>query len=244
MRENSVIQETKHKFIRRVIQRILLISKPKTRARISALGLKADRFFDAFREQSIDTDKNVQIFNKINKLSKVKVNDKEFPYIKESLIRNKNIESAGLHYKRNRNYKLWHTPEGQFELMRKIRAVDKGLIAKPVALVISEENRIMGYLLEHVNGNSLGSLIENKKLTPKQTLKIENKLHAMIRKIHNKGIGHGDLNKGNIIIDDGLKIKLIDPLDGRRHELNIRDDLAWLEYLNKELENYRRNWHK
>lgn len=117
-------------------------------------------------------------------------------------------------------------------------------MAKPFALVIGEGNKIVGYLLEKVHGDSLGAMLRNRKLTTAETVIVERKLCAMIKKMHRKGIGHGDLNKGNIIIDKGLKIKLIDPLDGRRHELNIKDDLAWLEYLKKELDNYRHDKRK
>ncbi len=238
--EGKIIPETKHKFIRRAIQRVLLVSKPKTRARISAFGIRIDRVFDSFRKENNNTNSKKLILSKKYKLSTVKINDREFPYIKESTMRKRNLEASGLHYKRNRSYKLWHTPEGQFELMQKIRVVDKAVIAEPIALVVGEGNRVVGYLLEKVHGDSLGSLIENGKLTPAETIKIERKLRTMIRKMHRHGIGHGDLNKGNIIINKGLKIKLIDPLDGRRHELNIRDDITWLEYLKNELDNYRR----
>jgi Seadornavirus VP7. len=95
------------------------------------------------------------------------------------------------------------------------------------------------YRRESRGGKSGHADKKAKNLSLKDSLKIEQTVESFVRRLHRKGLSHGDLNPGNLIVDRGTALKIIDPLELMPKKKAMKDDFAWVSYLKKELKNYR-----
>ncbi|MDE1871470.1 MAG: hypothetical protein KGI06_04510 [Candidatus Micrarchaeota archaeon] len=92
----------------------------------------------------------------------------------------------------------------------KIHGAIPGNTAAPIAIAKMGDETV-GYFIEHVNGSDLSSLFarpsDNGLL-----VRVAGNLSEVIAKMHDKGIGHGDLSLSNIMLTGSMEIKLIDPI--------------------------------
>jgi hypothetical protein len=98
----------------------------------------------------------------------------------------------------------------------KIYHIIPGNMAAPIA-VAKMDTKAVGYFMEYVDGTYLSDMDdESFKRTAKN-------LEEVVIRMHNGGVGHGDLGLRNIIVSNNpSEIKLIDPL---RTSLREPDDV-------------------
>lgn len=171
----------------------------------------------------------------------VRINGIECPYITRAGITKRALERSGLYYKDSWKYRFWHSPETQFDFIRKANNAVGGALVEPIAIVLNDERLPMGYIMRRVNGNTLSDLIRSESLSTQDTLMVEECIAIKIERLHLKGIGHGDLNERNILLGSDLEVNLIDPLESVAPEKAMELDRSWLEYLHSELDRYRKN---
>jgi serine/threonine protein kinase len=114
--------------------------------------------------------------------------------------------------------KLYSKPVGEiikgrdkeFGLLKELQ--DTGVVPK-----IGSKGKF-GYTMEKVKGDTLHDLVHNKIQNPSdnQLLSLGREVGAALKKVHNKGILHGDLHSNNILIDGKGKVKIIDLGLGRK----------------------------
>ena len=240
--ERPIEPQRRNPLILNLVQKILLISPPRLRALVSRTMLKVDDLYEALRRRTNRSESWEWLRPYLIGISPFRtlvIGGKEFPYVYKNNVDKASLKALNLQYKRFHAYKPWHTPEGQFDLLRRLYNIDNNAVSRPIALVVGDSKKIDGYIMSQVKGTDLDTLLRRKRINPIDTLEVERQINEIIERLHSNGIGHGYLNKGNIIVNDRLEIKLIDPLDGRSDARNIKDDTSWLLYLGKELERYR-----
>lgn len=81
-------------------------------------------------------------------------------------------------------------------------------------IVESKDGRFFAFIITEYNPNleELDSYLEkNKKISEEEYDKIKTQLYQIVKKLHEAGIAHNDLNLGNVMIDKYSKtLKLID----------------------------------
>jgi tRNA A-37 threonylcarbamoyl transferase component Bud32 len=89
---------------------------------------------------------------------------------------------------------------------------DTGVTPKPI-----KKNRF-GFTMEKVEGESLHSFVHSTLQNPtdEQLLELGSSVGAALKKVHEKGILHGDLHSNNIMLDNKGNIKIIDFGLGRK----------------------------
>jgi hypothetical protein len=106
-----------------------------------------------------------------------------------------------------------------------------GLVPKVISIIKLDGNEV-GYFMQYLPGPTLmETFISADKATYDHAVK---SLVSSVVQLHSNGIGHGDLNYGNIICGSN-KIHLIDPWEMPIGE-DIRDDMKVLmrTYLNRD----------
>ncbi len=95
----------------------------------------------------------------------------------------------------------------QFEALEGLYRAAPENVAKPIG-IIREGDKIIGYEMEFVDGMSAKEFIEkNGSLTEE----LRQKIRTAVDNLHEKGVAHGDLNPGNIMITPDGQVKFIDP---------------------------------
>lgn len=215
-------------------------SSPRIRKRASSFGLWMDRAVDRFRSASNPAVTKGMVKGLEGKIKVFNINGRYLPCIIGEHMDNLILQPLGMTYKRYRPYKFWHSPIAQFLLLRELYLAEPKMMVRPICLVLDARRKPIGFLMENARGTSLEKLIRDNRLSYRDSLKIEKTVKAFIRRIHEKGVGHGDLNISNIIIDENTAVKLIDPLELTSKKRAIRDDYAWFRHLKKEFGSYRR----
>jgi len=131
---------------------------------------------------------------------------------------------------RSRPWREWHL---LLELQR------RGLpVPRPVAVRICRDGPTYcgDIITEVVNASPLADWLGKKRL-PSQLLA---SLGACIRRFHDEGVFHADLNARNILLDDDGKVTLIDFDRGELRRPAERWRRANLERLKRSLEKFRR----
>ncbi len=97
-------------------------------------------------------------------------------------------------------------------------------ITMPIALGVADLMCI-GYFSEYVKGDTMENIFHH--LGPDMQIKLLKETADTVFMLHSKGIGHGDINRRNIIVTPSNTIKLIDPLvpyEGCSDESLMRED--------------------
>ncbi len=127
----------------------------------------------------------------------------------------------------------------EFEQLVKMYEILPKNIAIPLCL-IKRDGVVIGYLSEYIRGTSIGKLpyFVRKNLIIKQ-------LSILVKVLHNKGLGHGDINigneyyDGNVLVNHDNILKLIDPLcsyrcpDNRQRLLQDEENIKSLVRLHR-----------
>ncbi len=158
------------------------------------------------------------------------------PYVMEEDVSKLSLKDTSIFYKNTRE-SMWHIPEDQFVYIKKLHEMAPDVMADAIALVKNKNSETVGYLMERTRGVPLEDAITSGTLTKAQKEKIWKSLSDTVMKFHRNGLGHGDLNTGNIIITSDFRVKLIDPLDDTKWNrwLSIKEDMAWLDYIHSKL---------
>lgn len=100
----------------------------------------------------------------------------------------------------------------EFNLLRELK--DTGVVPK----VGSKGKRGLGFTMEKVKGESLFDFVHSTLQEPsdEQLKELGRKTAEALKKVHSKGIIHGDLHSNNIIVDRKGNIKIIDFGLGRK----------------------------
>ncbi len=221
--------------LRAVARKIVGVSLPRTRKRISAFGLRLDRVVDRLGRKP-DKRASYALLGSLHRNIKTfMVNGRRTPCVVSQDLDNSVLGSKGIVYKRYRAYKFWHSPLDQFALLEKLYRAEPRIMVKPLCIVLDRRRKPIGFLMEGVSGRSLDDLIRSNALSHSDSLKIEKTVRNFIKRAHAKKLSHGDLNTSNIMIDEKSAVKLIDPLELMPGEKALSDDFAWLDYLRKQL---------
>lgn len=95
----------------------------------------------------------------------------------------------------------------QFEALEEIYRAAPENVARPIKIKV-EGGKVTGYEMEFVEGVSAREFIEKNGLLPEE---LRQKIRAAVDSLHQKGVAHGDLNPGNVMITPDGQIKFIDP---------------------------------
>jgi hypothetical protein len=101
---------------------------------------------------------------------------------------------------------------------------------------------VEGIVMEFVDGQTLESMLQKDRLTISQVKDFGTQIIAGLQHIHSKGLIHGDLHTGNIMVSNG-NIKLLDilyrgtmaALSARSREEILHRDIIYLRVLLAEL---------
>lgn len=95
----------------------------------------------------------------------------------------------------------------QFESLEKLYKAAPENVAKPIR-IIKEGDKVVGYEMEFVEGMSAREFIEKNGSLSEE---LRQKIRTAVDNLHQKGVAHGDLNPGNIMITPDGQIKFVDP---------------------------------
>jgi serine/threonine protein kinase len=102
-------------------------------------------------------------------------------------------------------------PNAVARFMREVRILSK--LRHPNLVTIDRCGRAKGrpyFAMEYVRGRSLADLLLERTLTPRQALRMTEKLARALDYIHRRGIVHRDLKPSNILIDHTSTPRLAD----------------------------------
>ena len=228
-----------NKTLKDLVLSLIRVSSPRARQITSEVSAYFDGIFSKIFNVLPDSSPNEIGYIQSGGFPSVIINGVEFPYIELSALTRKSLARSGLHYKDHWQYKFWHSPNGQFDFLRKARRLVGDSMIEPVAMVINDRNMPAGYIMKKAKGRTLGELMNSKSLSFSDAVKLEQLLSSKVKELHSNGIGHGDLNKGNIFLRPDLEMDIIDPLETIPMESAMEFDRAWVSYIKAELENYR-----
>lgn len=121
----------------------------------------------------------------------------------------------------------------QFDRLVAMHRVTPSSVPMPAAVVKSSEGEFAGYILEHVEGDTLQSLISSG-----QTGEARRQLGLVekaLEKLHAKSLPHGDVNASNIIVADDGRTLLIDPVASPGPGAKLQDAIC-LEQIRRQIE--------
>ncbi len=120
---------------------------------------------------------------------------------------------------------------GEINQLKKMHALAPDKIVKPIAVATSGQT-IVGYFMENIDGKHLNKIETDLR---KESLSA---VVQLISKLHDNGVGHGDIHEGNIFVTPKNNIKLIDPIpsyEGVDEKFRIDSDKTNLKNLIRDL---------
>jgi aminoglycoside phosphotransferase (APT) family kinase protein len=121
----------------------------------------------------------------------------------------------------------------QFERLVAMHRVTPSSVPMPTAIVKSSEGEFVGYILEHVDGDTLGSLLASGRSA--EALRQLELVEKALEKLHAKSLAHGDVNTSNIIVADDGRTLLIDPVASPGPGARLQDALC-LEQIRRQID--------
>jgi aminoglycoside phosphotransferase (APT) family kinase protein len=115
----------------------------------------------------------------------------------------------------------------QFDRLVAMHRVVPSSVPLPAAVVRSPEGEFAGYILEHVNGETLHELITAGMID--ESRRQLGNVEQTIGKLHAKSLPHGDVNPSNIIAADDGRTLLIDPIAKPGSGAKLQDELCLRE---------------
>lgn len=111
----------------------------------------------------------------------------------------------------------------QFERVLAMHLVVPSGIPQPAGVVRNREGELVGYVLERIEGVTLGELVERgaSAEAQRQVARVE----QIVAKLHAKGLAHGDLTPANVIASDDGRTILIDPIPHPGPGAKLQDEL-------------------
>jgi serine/threonine protein kinase len=74
--------------------------------------------------------------------------------------------------------------------------------------VESQAPRRVAYVMEHVNGPSLGEVLQSRRLSARQAINVTLQLLSALEAVHRIGVVHGDLKPDNVLLSGSLESDL------------------------------------
>lgn len=111
----------------------------------------------------------------------------------------------------------------QFERVLAMHLVVPSAVPQPAGVVRNTDGELVGYLLEWVEGETLGDLVRRGALA--EAAHHLAKVERAVAKLHAKGLAHGDLTPGNVIASDDGRTVLIDPIPHPGPGAALQDEL-------------------
>ena len=109
---------------------------------------------------------------------------------------------------------------GQFERLIAMHQEAPSAIPMPLATVRNVDGELVGYLLEHIEGETLQTLIDYGALD--EARRRLGAVEKTVAGLHAKSMPHGDLNASNIVAADDGRTLLIDPVANPGRERSSR----------------------
>jgi len=126
----------------------------------------------------------------------------------------------------------------QFVQLGRIYSVVPENTAAPILMAVKNSD-VVGYCLEYIEGKPLSNFYFTPDKNKREKLKhiFYDKLVPPISRLHQSGIGHGDLSPSNIIVTPTMKIMLIDPASHPKkgEAFRIHSDMRELRSLERRL---------
>lgn len=219
---------------------LTMISSPKLRHYVSRAAAYFESIFVKIFEIMPESAENEIGYIQPGGFPSITINGKEFPYTHLRGLTKASLDRSGLHYKNHWKYKFWHSPDTQFDMLRKANASVEGMMVEPVAIALDDKDIPAGYIMKRAMGRTLADLLDSRQLSCSASFKIEQNLAMRLEELHSRGIGHGDLNSENIFIKPNLEIVFIDPMETMTPKNAIELDHHWLGYIHSKLDEYRR----
>jgi hypothetical protein len=112
----------------------------------------------------------------------------------------------------------------QFERIVEMHGIVPSSIPLPVGQVRNPDGDFVGYILEYVEGVTVGELLETGMLD--EAGRQLDRVREAVAKLHSKNVVHGDLNPWNVIAADDGRTVLLDPVPFAKPELALQDELC------------------
>lgn len=113
---------------------------------------------------------------------------------------------------------------GQFERLIAMHQEAPSAIPMPLATVRNVDGELVGYLLEHVEGETLQTLIDFGALD--EARRRLSAVEKTVAGLHAKSMPHGDLNASNIVAADDGRTLLIDPVANPGPGTKLEDEIC------------------
>jgi len=109
--------------------------------------------------------------------------------------------------------------EAEFKALSSLYSVDSVHVAKPIKLNVDPEGKIVGFDMERLNGKTAREYAQAHGSIPAQSAE---QVKETVRRFHESGLAHGDLNPNNVFVSPSGDIKIIDPVG--------YGDIPWEEF--------------
>lgn len=95
--------------------------------------------------------------------------------------------------------------EDEYQVMEELHGIAGGLVVEPFALTREPE----GYVMEYVDGEGLNEVLR-RDLSDYDIEAMLEDVRSFGEIIKDEGVPHGDIRRGNFIVDDSDSLKIID----------------------------------
>ena len=112
----------------------------------------------------------------------------------------------------------------QFERLVAMHDCVPSAIPLPIGVVRSRDAGFVGYVVERVDGPTLGQLVDHGFLD--EARRCLRRVEAVVARLHARSLPHGDLTMANIIAADDGRTVLIDPVPVAQRGTALQDKLC------------------